>query len=61
MEKQIAQLEEEREDTKSRAENWYSTVNRVFDLAVHGRQRFIDGDLETKREMLAGFGQNPTL
>lgn len=61
LEKRIAGLEEEREDTKKRAENWYDTVSRVFDLAVHGRERFLNGDIVTKKEMLADFGQNPIL
>lgn len=61
LEQQIVQLEEEREDTKKRAESWYNTAVRVFDFAVHGRQRFIEGDVVVKRELLADFGQNPTL
>ena len=57
----IAQIEEEREDTKKRAESWYATAIKTFELAVHGRERFIKGDIQIKKEILADIGSNPVL
>lgn len=61
LEKQINDLEEELSDTKLRAENWYGTFTRTFELAVHGRERFMNGDVITKREILSDLGSNPVL
>lgn len=46
---------------KKRAESWYTTAVNVFELAVHGRERFINGDIKVKREILADIGSNPLL
>lgn len=57
----IKQLEKDRSDAAQRATDWYDEAERAFDLAVHGRERFINGDIDAKREVLAGLGQNLTL
>jgi site-specific DNA recombinase len=61
LEKQIEDLEEEREDTKKRADNWYATAERLFDLAVNGRDKFLNGTLEDKKTVLRDLGQNPVI
>ena len=61
LETRIKDLEKEREDTKKRADSWYTTAAKVFELAVHGRERFINGDIKVKREILADIGSNPLL
>ncbi|HEU4966036.1 MAG TPA: recombinase family protein, partial [Candidatus Saccharimonadales bacterium] len=61
LEKEIKQLECEREDTKKRASTWYATAERLFDLAVHGRERFLTGSIEDKRTILLALGQNPVI
>lgn len=61
LEKHILELENEREKTKKQAENWYARAVTTFELAVHGRERFNNGDIETKKEVLANIGSNPVL
>lgn len=61
LEREIKQLEKEREDTKKRASTWYATAERLFDLAVNGRERFLHGTIEEKRTILLALGQNPVL
>ena len=61
LEKQLENLEEEREDTKKRADNWYVTAERLFDLAVNGREKFLHGTLEDKQTVLRDLGQNPVI
>jgi DNA invertase Pin-like site-specific DNA recombinase len=61
LENQIAQIQKERDETERRATNWYEESERLFDLAVHGREHFIAGDIDVKREVLAGIGSNLTL
>ncbi|MGH7234360.1 MAG: recombinase family protein, partial [Candidatus Saccharimonadales bacterium] len=61
LEQQIEDLEEEREDTKKRANSWYATAEKLFDLAVNGRDKFLNGTLEEKRTVLRDLGQNPVI
>ncbi len=61
LENRIEKLEEELEDTKKRADTWYGTFVRTWELAVRGREKFIKGDVETKRAILSDLGQNPVL
>lgn len=61
LEEKLSALNEELNDTQNRANNWYETFTRVFELALHGKERFETGDVSTKREILADIGQNPVL
>lgn len=61
LEKHIVVLEKEREDTKKRANSWYKTAVETFELAVHGRKRFLEGDIEDKKEIIRNIGSNPML
>ncbi len=61
LDKEIKQLEQELVDTKERAENWYDSTVEFLELAVHGREKFIGGDIKAKQEVLSNLGQNPVL
>jgi site-specific DNA recombinase len=61
LDKEIKQLEKELVETKERAENWYDSTVEFLELAVHGREKFINGDIKTKQEVLSNLGQNPVL
>ena len=61
LDKEIKQLEEELVETKDRAENWYDSTVEFLELAVHGREKFISGDIKAKQEVLSNLGQNPIL
>jgi len=58
---QIKKLEKELVETKDRAENWYDSTVEFLELAVHGREKFISGDIKAKQEVLSNLGQNPIL
>lgn len=47
--------------TESRAEKWLELTEKTFNFATYAHKAFIAGDLQTKREILAALGQNPTL
>lgn len=57
----LAKLRDNLRDTEQRADNWYETMGNTLDFAVHARERFMKGDLEVKRSILLGMGQNPTV
>lgn len=57
----IVSLETELRKVKHKAESWHDTFARTFELAVHGRELFINGDINAKKEVLANIGQNLTL
>lgn len=59
--KDKSRLEELLHDTERRAEEWYRKADDLFTFARDARERFITGDLATKREILAGLGSNSTL
>ncbi len=61
LDKEIKRLEKELIETKDRAENWYDSTVEFLELAVHGREKFISGDIKTKQEVLSNLGQNPVL
>lgn len=65
-EKQLLQLElnklkQQQKETESRAENWLELTEKTFDFACYARIRFINGDIETKKAILAAIGSNWTL
>ncbi|HUD10124.1 MAG TPA: recombinase family protein [Candidatus Saccharimonadales bacterium] len=61
LDKEIKQLEKELVETKERADNWYDSTVEFLELAVHGREKFIGGDIQAKKEVLSNLGQNPIL
>ncbi len=40
------------------AEKWRETAEKSFDFASHARYWFANGDIQTRREILAGLGSN---
>lgn len=44
--------------TKERSEKWLELTEEVFDFASFARIRFRNGDLKTKRQILATLGEN---
>lgn len=58
---ELKQLQEEQADTALRVKNWYETGTRTFDRLLHACEKFTDGDLADKRDILLAIGENPTL
>ena len=57
----LSKLRENLRDTEQRADSWLETIEQTLDFAVNARQRFLEGDFETRRDILLGMGQNPTV
>jgi hypothetical protein len=58
---EINKLRERLRETEGRADRWLDLTERVFNFATHARQAFLEGDLQTKREIFLALGQNPTI
>ncbi|HVC35844.1 MAG TPA: recombinase family protein [Candidatus Dormibacteraeota bacterium] len=54
-------LEKELKRTKEQAENWYVTFTKAFEVAIDGVERFNNGSVNVKKEILENIGQNPVL
>jgi site-specific DNA recombinase len=61
LEKQIKGLEKELRETKKHAEDWYDTFTKAFEVAVDGVERFNNGDVSVKKQILENIGQNLVL
>lgn len=59
--KQKMIVKEQLRDTETRAEKWLELTEKTFDFATYARKAFINGDLQTKKEILLGLGQNPII
>ena len=56
--KEITQLKKLLKETESRAKNWMELNEQIYEVAVHGYNKFMRGDFETKKKILAGLGSN---
>lgn len=61
LQSQITELKQYLRQTEDRAENWLVLAERVFDFATNARAKFIDGNIQTKKEILAALGSSFTL
>ncbi len=55
---EMMKIKENLDDTEHRAESWLSLSEKVFDYACHARERFKQGDLKTKKQLLEALGSN---
>jgi len=58
---QLTSLKQYRDETEDRAEKWLELTEKTFDFATNAREAFIDGDMDTKKDILMAIGQNPTI
>ena len=58
LQEQIKETQKNLRQTEERAENWLEVVEEELQFAVNAKTRFTTGDLETKKEILAGLGSN---
>lgn len=47
--------------TENRADNWLETIELVFDFATKAHKAFVNGTLNTKKQILLALGSNQTL
>lgn len=48
-------------ESDSNADDWIEKAEKLFDFAASARQKFINGSLDDKKEILAALGSNLTL
>ncbi len=58
---QIKQLKDELRHTEQRAEDWHKKTEMAFDFAARAHNAFLNGNIQTKKEILLGLGLNFTL
>jgi site-specific DNA recombinase len=58
---QIKDLEDDVSNNSNRASSWRSAMYKTIDVIAHGRERFENGNLAAKRDVLLALGSNPTL
>ena len=58
---ELAKTKEELEKTENRAERWLELTEQVFDFATYAHSAFLNGNLQTKREIMSALGSNPTI
>ena len=58
LQQDINKLRMEIKETEERADNWIELTEQVFEFAVNARDRFINGDIETKKSIINGLGSN---
>lgn len=54
---EIAKMKQKIEENQNRAESWIDTAEKAFNFASLAREKFREGDLRTKREILTAIGQ----
>jgi len=55
---QQSELRKARNQIENRADKWLKLTEKTFDFAVYARHHFINGDINTKKEILMALGQN---
>lgn len=61
LQEQLTSLKQCRDETEERAEKWLELTEKTFDFAMNAREAFIQGDIDTKKDILMAIGQNPTI
>ena len=55
---EIFKLKEQLRETENRAEQWLELTEKTFNFATYARYHFINGDLQTKKEIVRALGSN---
>lgn len=58
---EISRIRQKLDSNQDRGQNWIEVVDRAFSFAVHAREGFVTGDIQTKRSILAAMGQDYSL
>ncbi len=57
LQNQIIKIRAKLDQSQDRGQNWVDLVEKAFNFAAYARERFINGDLQAKREILSALGQ----
>jgi site-specific DNA recombinase len=57
----LKQLHEEQGDVTHRVKNWYETATNTFEKLTLASDKFMNGELADKKDILLAIGQNPLL
>src|SRR5690606_37650065 len=58
---QLKRLHEEQSGTSHRVKNWYEIVTDTFEKLTYANEKFREGDIGNKKDILLAIGQNPVL
>lgn len=57
----LKKLQAEQSDTAHRVRNWYDFATATFEKLTYANNKFVKGDIVTKKDILLATGQNPVL
>ena len=57
----IFKMKQQLRNTENRAEEWHNLTEKAFNFATCARGAFVNGDLQTKKEIVTALGSNPKL
>ncbi len=58
---ELKSIHEEQAATAYRIENWYEFATKTFERLTNATEKFTDGNILTKKDILLSIGQNPVL
>ena len=58
---ELKQMHDDQAATAYRIENWYEFATRAFERLTNATEKFADGNILTKKDILLSIGQNPVL
>jgi site-specific DNA recombinase len=61
LQNEIIKAQERLSSSQDRGQNWVDLVERAFNFVTYAREAFINGSIQTKREILSALGQNYVL
>ncbi len=61
LQSQLTSLKQVLREAENRAVNWLELTENPFHFATNAREAFINGDMDTKKDILMAIGQNPTI
>ena len=61
LQNRLVSLQQERDETETRAKDWIRLTEKTFDFACYARKAFQGGDVRTKREIFAAMGRDAKL
>ncbi len=61
LQSKINSLKEQLRETENRAESWLELTEKTFDFATYAHARFLNGDIQTKKEIFSALGSNFSL
>lgn len=58
---ELVRLHEEQADTTYRVKNWYELATKTLEKLTYAGEKFTEGDVANKKDILLAIGQNPQL